>query len=195
MAPFSIYAQAPTPSFPTAAEAFSASPISTETPAPKKVDSEKEKLIRDLLSRTKEVEMSEERVLQAMAGMKQLMPRLPEKYWAKYRSLITFEELQNRLVEVYDKHFTTEELKSLIQFYDSPIGKKLSEKALPILRDSMEIAQQMSKRAGTAVASEVRADQLLQRPRAAGSFSGTPLAPGDSVAPTSPTPTPTPAPQ
>jgi uncharacterized protein len=195
VAPLSIYAQAPTPSFQSGAEAFNASPIPTETPAPKKIDSEKEKLIRSLLARTKEAEMAEERVLQAMAGMKQLMPRVPEKYWQKYRSLITVEELQNRLVEVYDRHFTAAEIQSLIQFYDSPIGKKLSEQALPILRESIEIAQEMSKRAGSAVASEVRAEQLLQQPRAAGSLGGPMLAPANSPPPASPTPTPTPIPQ
>jgi uncharacterized protein len=194
IAPLLAYAQAPTPSFPSGADAFSASPIPTASAAPRKIDSEKEKLIRALLARTKEAEMAEERVLQAMAGMKQLMPRVPEKYWEKYRSLISLEELQNRLVEVYDKHFTSEELNSLIQFYDSPIGRKLSEKTLPILRDSMEAAQRMSRRAGDAVASEMRAEQLFQQPRAAGSFGGT-LAPGHPAKPTSPTATPTPTPQ
>jgi hypothetical protein len=186
--PLFNYAQTPPPSFPSGADAFNASPI----PMPKKVDSEKEKLIRSLLSRTREAEMAEARMLQAMAGMKQMMPRVPEKYWDKYRSLISVEELQNRLVAVYDKYYTTEEVTGLLQFYDSPIGKKLGEKAVPILRDSMEIAQKMSQRAAAAVASDVQAEQLLQQPRAAGSFSGILPAPSSSATPAPSTPTPAP---
>jgi uncharacterized protein len=188
--PLSIFAQTPPPSIPPAAGAFNASPAVVE----KKIDPEKEKLIRNLLARTKEAEMTQERIFQGMAGLKQMMPRVPEKYWAQYRQLISVDELRNRLVYVYDKHFTSDDLKALLQFYDSPIGKKLSENTLPILRESMEIAQQMSKRAGEAVAQDFRAEQLLQQPRAAGSLGGPLPAPGNPLAPaplaSSPTPTP-----
>lgn len=188
--PFSIFAQTPPPPFPPGAGAFSASPPAVE----KKIDAEKEKLIRNLLARTKEAEMAQERILQGMTGLKQMMPRVPEKYWAQYRQLISVDELRNRLLYVYDKHFASADLKALLQFYDSPIGKKLSENTLPILRESMEIAQQMSKRAGEAVAQDFRAEQLLQQPRAAGSLGGPLATPGNPLAPaplaSSPTPTP-----
>ena len=121
IAAFSICGQTPPPSFSSGAEAFSAPPLST--PPPKKVDPEKEKLIRQVLARTQEAEMAQERILQGMAGMKQMMPRVPEKYWTQYRQLITVDELRNRLVYVYDKHYTSEELTDLLKFYDSPLGK------------------------------------------------------------------------
>ena len=189
IAAFSICAQTPPPSFSSGAEAFSAPPLST--PPPKKVDPEKEKLIRQVLVRTQEAEMAQERILQGMAGMKQMMPRVPEKYWTQYRRLITVDELRNRLVYVYDKHYTSEELTDLLKFYDTPLGKKMSGVALPILKDSMDVAQELSKRATQSVASDFQAEQLLQRPRAVGSLGGPPLVRPDNSA-VSPTPTPTP---
>ena len=179
---FPISGQTPPPSFPSGADAFGASP-----PA-KKVDPEKEKLIRQVMARTKEAEQAQERILQAIAGTKALMPRVPEKYWERYRELISIDELRNRLVIVYDKHYSSEELNEMLKFYDSPLGKKMSDEAIPILRDSMDVAQELAKRAAQSVASDFQAEQLLRQPRAAGSL-GPAIPPGVSAGAPSPTPT------
>jgi hypothetical protein len=92
-------------------------------------------------------------------------------------------------VDVYDKHYTSEELTGILKFYDSPLGKKMSGAALPILKDSIDVAQELSKRATQSVMSDIRAEQLLQRPRAVGSLDALPtINPGNSAV--SPTPMP-----
>jgi hypothetical protein len=176
-------------------ESFGASPQPLPSTSPAtKIDPEKEKLIRQVMTRTKEAELAQERILSALAGMKTLMPRVGEKYWEKYRQLVSVEELSKRLVYVYDKHYTSEDLNQLLKFYDSPLGKKVSDEAIPILRGSMDIAQDLSKRAAQSVASEYQAEQLLQRPRAAGSLGSGMMPFSNSPAPSvSPTPTATPA--
>ena len=185
VAPFFAFAQAPSPS------ASSSSGVSSSSSVPaQKIDSEKERLIRDVLARTKEVEQAQERIAQGMAGMKQMMPRLQEKYWEKYRSLISESELTARLIRVYDQRYTVDELKSLLEFYNTPAGKKMTENAVPILRESMAIAQELSRQAGSAVMNEVNADQLLQNPVSAGSFKGMLLKPSVSATPSDTTPTP-----
>jgi hypothetical protein len=146
-------------------------------------------LIRQVLTRSKAAELAQERILQGMAGMKLTMPRVPEKFWEKYRQLISVDELRDRLVSVYDKHYTSEELNELLKFYDSPIGKKVSDEAIPILRESKDIAQEISKRAAQSVAVDFQAEQLLQQPRAAGSLRSPGFAPGNPAE--SPTPSPT----
>ena len=140
------------------------------------------------MSRTKEAEQAQERILQALTGMKFMMPRVAEKYWERYRELINVDELRNRLVIVYDKHFSSEELNEMLKFYDSPLGKKMSDEAVPILRDSMDIAQELAKRAAQSVAADFKAEQLLRQPRAAGSL-GPAIPPGISLDSPSPTPT------
>ena len=122
--------------------------------------------------------------------MKQMMPHLQEKYWVQYRQLVSVDELRNRLVAVYDKHYTSEELTELLKFYDSPLGKKVSGVAVPILKDSMQVAQELSKRASQSVMSDLQAEQLLQRPGAVGSLGNLPP-PGADYSAASPTPTPT----
>lgn len=136
--------------------------------------------------------MVEERLRQAMDGMKQAMPRVPEKYFEKYRALITSDELRNNLIGVFDKHFSTEELKALLQFYDTPVGKKMTEQSVPILRETMEVAQQISKRAMEEVTKEFRTEQLLEHPRAAAGSLGPPLPPSRQVLRPEPSATPSP---
>lgn len=56
--------------------------------------------------------------------------------------IIEVKELSNKLVNVelvniYEKHFTHEEIKDLIKFYKSPTGKKLLEKSPEITKELM----------------------------------------------------------
>ncbi len=57
------------------------------------------------------------------------------------------------MVTIYDKHFTHDEVKDLIKFYESPTGKKLLEKSPAMTKELMnlmakympEIQEKMSK--------------------------------------------------
>lgn len=56
--------------------------------------------------------------------------------------IIEMKELSNKLVNeelvnIYAKHFTHEEIKDLITFYESPIGRKILEKSLEITKELM----------------------------------------------------------
>ena len=55
--------------------------------------------------------------------------------------------LLEQLVPVYIKHFSHEEVKQLISFYSSPIGKKFVEKQALIIPESMQIGQRWGQEA------------------------------------------------
>ncbi|MFT4130831.1 DUF2059 domain-containing protein [Labrys sp. (in: a-proteobacteria)] len=50
-------------------------------------------------------------------------------------------ELDNSLAKFYTTRFSEDELKQLITFYESPVGKKLATQQQIILRDSMPVVQ------------------------------------------------------
>jgi uncharacterized protein len=139
-----------------------------QAPTEQNIDPEKEKLIRDLLTKTREVEMAEERIFQGVAAMKQVMPNVPEKYWDEYRKRIRGEELRNRLIAIYASHFSTDDVKALLAFFATPAGKKWTAERVPMLRDSMEVAQEITRHAAAEVSKEFRSDQLLKNPRGLG---------------------------
>jgi hypothetical protein len=43
-----------------------------------------------------------------------------------YQKKLDLDQITGQLVSVYDKHFTDDEIKSLLQFYGSPLGQKVA---------------------------------------------------------------------
>jgi len=81
---------------------------------------------------------------QLVAQYKTMKPNVPQEFWeAARRDVFNKEivELNKKLIPIYEKHFTHEEIKQLIAFYTSPLGKKLTEGTTKIGKESMQIAQ------------------------------------------------------
>ena len=57
-------------------------------------------------------------------------------------------DLAEMLVPVYSKHLTMDDLKAIIQFYESPAGKKLASKTPMITQESMAIGQEWGYKIG-----------------------------------------------
>lgn len=54
---------------------------------------------------------------------------------------INYDELVDLYLPIYDKNFTHEEIKALIAFYNTPIGKKYIEKQPIIMEEGMKAGQ------------------------------------------------------
>lgn len=57
----------------------------------------------------------------------------------------TMPSFYDKLVKVYMETYTTEDVKAMIKFYESPVGKKMSEKAGEITEKSMKAGQEWGK--------------------------------------------------
>ncbi|HUE42455.1 MAG TPA: DUF2059 domain-containing protein [Candidatus Sulfotelmatobacter sp.] len=73
---------------------------------------------------------------------------------ADYQKKFNNEDLTNQLVGIYDKHFTDDEIKGLLQFYGSPLGRKLAAET-PKIQAEVEAANQ---KVSTRVAADVLRD-------------------------------------
>lgn len=60
----------------------------------------------------------------------------------KFRDRIKVDEIIERLIPLYDKYFTEEDLKDYITFYSSPQGQKLVASIGSIMRDSVGVSVQ-----------------------------------------------------
>lgn len=113
-----------------------AAPDSTNSSGSSRIDAAKEADIRRLM------DLAGVRllVMQVMDGMEQnikplMMNALPpgeyrqklvDLFFAKFHSKGDLRQLLDLAVPVYDKYYTHEEIKGLIQFYESPLGQKLA---------------------------------------------------------------------
>jgi uncharacterized protein len=62
-----------------------------------------------------------------------------KEFWDAFRAEIDPAELIRMTIPIYDKHFTQEEIRGLIAFYQTPVGSKYVEKLPAIAQDSMVI--------------------------------------------------------
>lgn len=73
---------------------------------------------------------------------------------ADYQKKFNSEDVTSQLVGIYDKHFTDDEVKGLLQFYGSPLGRKLAAET-PKIQAEVEAANQ---KVSTRVAADVLRD-------------------------------------
>jgi uncharacterized protein len=77
---------------------------------------------------------------QMAAAKKQILTMIPEDKHAAF--LIEFEafmpKVNDATAKIYMEEYTKEDVKAMLAFYDSPIGKKMAEKAETIASKSQE---------------------------------------------------------
>ncbi len=81
---------------------------------------------------------------QIVAQFKMMKPTVPDDVWGKMRTEVfdkEIAELSKQLIPVYMKHLTHSDVKELIQFYESDLGKKLTVATGKITSESMQMAQ------------------------------------------------------
>lgn len=70
-----------------------------------------------------------------------LKAKLPPAQYEQISKVIIPAELTERMVAVYERHFTEAQLDGLIAFYESPLGQHLLDEQPAIQRESAEIGQ------------------------------------------------------
>ena len=90
--------------------------------------------------------------------LEQQAPALPESVKAEIQAMFSEEallSLMDRMVPIYAKYYTQQDMDDLIAFYDTPLGKKLSTVQPQITLESMSVAQQWAAEIGQKVASKI----------------------------------------
>jgi len=77
-----------------------------------------------------------------------------------YEKRFDVDQVTDQLVRVYDKHYTDDEIKGLLQFYGSPLGQKVAAEMPKISRES----QAAVRAAGSKAAREALAEMKKQNP-------------------------------
>lgn len=82
---------------------------------------------------------------QIVGQLKYSMPNVSDENWAKVKADVFDKqiiELNKKLVPIYKKHFTHDEIKGIIAFYQTEVGKKMAQKSAVLAQESMAIGQQ-----------------------------------------------------
>ncbi len=75
---------------------------------------------------------------------------------ASYQKKFDADQVTEQLVRIYDKHFTEDEIKGLLQFYGSPLGQKVAAEMPKISRETQAAARTASGKAAREALAEVK---------------------------------------
>ena len=93
-------------------------------------------------------------------------PRIPAVFWDRFAERVRTRraEFVELLVPIYDQRFSPAELRDLLAFYQSPLGRRLLEVQPDLTRDAMMAGQKWGMRLGAEIGQELAAEGLRIQP-------------------------------
>ncbi len=122
----------------------------------------KEKLIKEMLNLSGSGKIARQSMELMVSSFKKQMPTVAGDFWDEFMKEADTEELTNMIVPVYAKYYTESEIKELIAFYKTPIGKKMVENLTLITQESYSIGEAWGKALGEKVVNKLKAAGYYQ---------------------------------
>jgi uncharacterized protein len=122
-------------------------------------------LIRRVLELTQAGDLAVRAMEAAIAAQRAARPQIPNEFWDELAARAHREtpQLVDMLVPIYDAQFTAAELKELIRFYQSPVGRHVSEMQPVIAVQGARAGQRWGAKLGAEVAQDL-ARRKIQMP-------------------------------
>lgn len=149
---------------PGSVQAAAQSAVTSQSQSKTSIDPQKESDIRALLELVGARDQVHDSVRQTAEQYREkLLASMPNSDKAQafvnttindYEKLYNVDRIDEQLVVLYDKHYNDDEIKSLLQFYGSPLGQKVAAESPKIFREIQETTR--------AEASKAAKEALLQ---------------------------------
>jgi uncharacterized protein len=125
------------------------------------MSTEKRQEIEKMLRLTGMERMVGQMETQMLSNLKTQVPQVPEVFWVKFQQKMDTRELIEKIIPIYDKYYTIEDLKAINAFYEGPAGQKVLSTLPQVMQESMKIGQEWGQRIGKQAAEE--AEQELKK--------------------------------
>ena len=141
-----------------AACAFAPAPARAQTSS--SPDTAMVRLIKQLIADAHLTDQALQVIEQALPAQRAANPRVPAAFWDRFleQARARRGELEEGYVALYDRNFTTAELRGLVALYESPIGKRFVEVQPVLLREGMTMGQEWGTRIGADVGRTLSAE-------------------------------------
>lgn len=77
--------------------------------------------------------------------MGQSLPCVPGSYWQGFLDADSMKQLDTRLIPIYQKHFTAQDVAGMLRFYRSPLGQKVIAVMPETMADAMQAGRKWSQ--------------------------------------------------
>ena len=72
-----------------------------------------------------------------LPSLREAMPQVPEQVWQECRAEVREDEMTELTYEIWNRHFTHQEIRDLIRFYESPTGQKIIRETPALQQESL----------------------------------------------------------
>jgi hypothetical protein len=117
-----------------------AGPVMAQAPAGEAAAKKQD--IRKLLDLTGAAQIGQQIAAQMIPMFKQSNPQVPQKFWDDVQKEFNPEAMIQLIIPIYEKHLTHDDVRGLIAFYQSPLGRKMTAVTPQITQESMAAGQQ-----------------------------------------------------
>ncbi|MDD3036541.1 DUF2059 domain-containing protein [Bacteroides sp.] len=115
--------------------------------------------LEKMMSLSGSLEITKTMVPQMISMMKQSSPGTADAFWddfaAKWKTKFA-DRMVELYVPIYQKYLTIDDLKDLIAFYETPIGKKLAEATPKMTMEGMQLGQKIGMEMATELQNELK---------------------------------------
>lgn len=115
----------------------------------------------ELLRVTGAGELGVRMVYQMIDMQRQTLPNVPDEFWQDFVANVEPDDLNRLVVPVYARHFTVDEMESMIEFYRTPVGQKLVSKLPAITAESMAVGRRWGMELGIQIARKLKENGLV----------------------------------
>ncbi|MDR3013205.1 MAG: DUF2059 domain-containing protein [Chitinispirillales bacterium] len=101
-------------------------------------------------------EMANQMVDALTQQFQQLLPTaMPATFWDGIKAKVNSGEFLQLSIPVYKKYYTHDEIKELIKFYETPIGRKMAQVSPAMAQEMMVIGQRWGEKVGAELMNEI----------------------------------------
>jgi hypothetical protein len=100
---------------------------------------------------------------QIMGSLKKENLKIPDAVWDEFTGMCAEEmkrslpELEEPVIAIYDANFSADEIKQLVAFYQSPVGRKIVIQLPQLMQQSVAMGQSWGQQAGARAIERIRA--------------------------------------
>ncbi|KMQ51491.1 hypothetical protein CHISP_1499 [Chitinispirillum alkaliphilum] len=112
------------------------------------ISTEKQEDIRRLINMVGSGDIGLQVMDQLVETFKHSMPQVPVSFWEGFMEEIDTDMLIELTVPIYDKFLSHSDIKDLIEFYETPAGRRFIAALPDITKESMEVGQKWGEKIG-----------------------------------------------
>ena len=141
-----------------------ATPARAQSASAHSADSAKIAVIREIIAVTNVAETTRRGMMLGLEAQRMVQPNIPAAFWDEFtrRAERDMDEFLEMVIPVYDRHFTTSELRELLRFYKTPLGRQLVAKLPLIMEESSRAGQEWGAKLGEEVGRDLVARGVIK---------------------------------